>query len=395
MKITKIEDFHVDGGWDVWSFLKISTDDGVTGWAEFSEERARQGLTAVIRSMTGQLIGEDPREVGRIGAKLYAATMAHGGGLQPLAVGAFENACLDIKAKALGIPVYALFGGPLRKRLPLYWSHCAMYPAKCPDLFERVIGEPAVRNLDDVKRVGTMVKTRGYKALKTNRLILDPARLQGRPPGIGRGSGPFELNIEPWIVSDIVAQLEALRDGAGPDVALMMDLNFNYKAEGVRRIARAVERFDMQWLETDNHDPAVLAGLRQASRTPIASLETLLGRRALRPFLEQRCVDVAIVDVIFNGMLESFKMAAMIDAYDINTAAHNTFSQLGTAICAHFCASIPNFRVLEFDVDEVPWRRELVTRPLTIDRGELLLGDAPGWGLDIVEEVARAHAVVR
>jgi galactonate dehydratase len=143
----------------------------------------------------------------------------------------------------------------------------------------------------------------------------------------------------------------------------------------------------------DTHNPDALAAIRQATTTPIASLETILGRRALRPFAERQCVDVAIVDVVFNGLMESYRMASLLDAHEVNVAAHNTFSHLGTAISAHFCAVIPNFRVLEFDVDEVPWRRDLVTRPLVIEAGELVLGDAPGWGMDINEDVALAHAV--
>lgn len=392
MKITRIEDIHVNGGWDTWSFLKVSTDEGLVGWSEFSEERARRGLTAAVRSMAPMLVGQDPREVGRITAQLRTLTLGSAGGLQALAIGAFENALLDIKAKALGVPVYELFGGALRKRLPMYWSHCAMYRAKCPEVFEKIIGQPAVRSLDDVKKAGRMVAESGFRALKTNRLLLDPARLNGGTPQVARGSGAFELNIEPWMVRETVAQMEALRDGAGPGVALMLDLNFNYKSEGFRRMAFALEPLELQWLEMDSHSPEALASIRAATRTPIASLETILGRRALRPFAQQQCVDVGIIDVVFNGMMESVRMAAQLETYEINAAAHNTFSHLGTAISAHFCAVIPNFRILEFDVDEVPWRKDLVTHPVTVDNGELVLSDRPGWGMDIDEEVARAHA---
>ncbi|MGA0569684.1 mandelate racemase/muconate lactonizing enzyme family protein [Variovorax sp. VNK109] len=392
MRIKSIEDFHVDGGWDVWSFLKITTDEGIVGWSEFSDERARRGLTAVIRSMAPSLIGKDPCEVGLITAVLRTQTLGSIGGLQALAIGAFENALLDVRAKSLGVPVYDLFGGALRTKLPLYWSHCAMYRAKNPDVFEKIIGQPAVRTLDDVKAAGEMVSKAGFRALKTNRLLLDPARLGGGAPRVARGAGATELNIEPWMVRDTVAQMEALRDGAGPDVALMLDLNFNYKTEGFLKLARALEPLELQWLEMDSHSPEALSTIRASTSTPIASLETMLGRRAIRPFAELQCVDVGIVDVVFNGLMESLRMASLLETCEINAAAHNTFSHLGTAISAHFCALIPNFRVLEFDIDEVPWRKDLVTHPVTIQNGELILSNRPGWGMDINESVAREHA---
>ena len=70
MKIAKFEDFHVDGGWDTYSFLKITTDQGLYGWSEFKESR-RRGLGALIHGLGASLIGEDPRAIDRIDAALY------------------------------------------------------------------------------------------------------------------------------------------------------------------------------------------------------------------------------------------------------------------------------------------------------------------------------------
>ena len=67
MKIVKLEDFHADGGWDTYSFLKITTDEGLTGWSEFNESR-RKGMTALIHGLGATLIGEDPCALGRIDA---------------------------------------------------------------------------------------------------------------------------------------------------------------------------------------------------------------------------------------------------------------------------------------------------------------------------------------
>lgn len=389
MKIVSVEMLHVDGGWDVWSYLKLTTDDGLVGWSEFNQSRGRRGLAAVIADLSPLIVGEDPCRVGRLVARLNNLTQSTTGSLQSLAIGAYENACLDLTAKSLGVPVHELFGGPLRDSLPVYWSHCGLYRARHPALFEEVIGQPAVRGLDDLKRLGADAARRGFTALKTNLLVFEP----GRPTVVGRGSGPFELNIDSAIVGRVVDQLAAFREGAGPSVALMIDLNFNYKPEGFRRIAHAVERFDLGWLEMDSHEPTALAALRAATRTPVASLETVLGRRALKPYLERQAVDVGIVDVVFNGMQEAVRMAAFLDAWDVNVAAHNSHGPLGSLMSAHFCSVIPNFRMLEFDEDEVPWRQALLTRPWSVERGRFRLPDGPGWGADIVEEVARAHPV--
>ena len=85
MKIVKLEDFHVDGGWDTYSFLKITTDEGVTGWSEFNESR-RRGMTGVVQGLGAALIGQDPRAVGRIDATLYAQSRPTAGGLTSHAI---------------------------------------------------------------------------------------------------------------------------------------------------------------------------------------------------------------------------------------------------------------------------------------------------------------------
>ncbi|MBL0419856.1 mandelate racemase/muconate lactonizing enzyme family protein [Ramlibacter sp. AW1] len=387
MKITAVEQLHVSGGWDNWSFLKLSTDTGLVGWSEFNQARGRRGLAQVIEGLSGLVVGEDPRNVSRLAARLFSATQSTTGGLQSLAAGAFENACLDLKAKDLGIPVHELLGGALRRRLPLYWSHAGLYRAVHAHLFGPVIDAAAVRSPADLTGLGAEVRGKGFRALKTNLLRFAP----GERTAVLRGSGPFELNIEKPIVDTAVSQLEALRHGAGDGIGLMLDLNFNFKPEGFRRLARALEPFDLTWLEIDSHSPAALASIRQSTRLPIASLEAVLGRRALLPYLEAQAVDVAIVDVVFNGMAESMKMAALLDAFDVNVAAHNSHGPLGSLMSAHFCAAIPNFRIMEFDPDEVPWRRQLLTAPFTVEGGEFELPAAPGWGADIDEAVARAH----
>jgi galactonate dehydratase len=392
MKIVKLEDFHADGGSDTYSFLKITTDEGVVGWSEYNESR-RRGMTAVIHGLGAALIGQDPRAINRIDAALYAPSRPTAGGLTAHAIAAIVNACLDIKGKALGVPVYELFGGAVRDRLPVYWSRCGVLRARCADLFGgKVIDAPPVRTLDDLKSAAREARERGFKALKTNLLLFDDKGGRQFAPGMtGAGIGHPELNLTDDILDALIAQLTALREGAGPGVRLLLDLNFNYKPEGLRRIAKAVEPFNLLWLEMDMFDPKALSLVRQSTTTPIGSLETILGRRNLKPYLEGYAVDVAIIDAQWNGLVEAIKMAAMADAYEVNVASHNFNGPLANIMSAHFCAAIPNFRIMEFDVDEVPWKPKLLTNAYVIENGELLLPSGPGWGTVVNEAVVRAH----
>jgi L-alanine-DL-glutamate epimerase-like enolase superfamily enzyme len=124
-------------------------------------------------------------------------------------------------------------------------------------------------------------------------------------------------------------------------------------------------------------------------------LEAVYGRRNYRPYFEQQAVDVAVIDVPWNGMLESVRIAAMAEAYEVNVAPHNFYGHLSTMMSAHFCAAIPNFRIMEIEVDDVPWKDELVTHPPDIREGMLVLPHRPGWGCEVNEEAVRAHAAPR
>ncbi len=389
MRITQVETLSCNAGWRDFSFLKLSTDQGLVGWSEFMEAYGSQGLGEVIRRLSARLIGQDPRPVERHTAFFHGVTRAAPGGVNQQAIGAIENALVDLKAKALGIPVYELLGGPIRDRLRLYWSHCGSYRAMYGEQFRDWTGNPPIRSLNDVAAQGAEVARRGFKGLKTNIM-----RLGDRPslhmPGF---NAPFAPGLVPdrRLIEDLVAQMAAFRQGAGPEVALHLDLNFNFRTEGYIRIAQAMEPFDLAWLEIDSYDPAALATIRRAARTRIASCESLFGRRQYRPFLEQQSVDVAIIDVPWNGILESMKIAAMAETHEVNVAPHNFNGHLGTLMSAHFCAAIPNFQVMEIDVDDVPWKDALVTRPPAIGAGELLIPTGAGWGAEVNEDAVRAH----
>ncbi len=387
MKIERIEPLIADAGWRTFSFLKVSTACGITGWSEYNEDFGSKGLSDVIRALSPLLIGQDPRRSEALVAQLHVATRQSRGGLNQQAIAAIENALLDIRGKEAGKPVAALFGGPIRERIPVYWSHFGTYR-----ISYRGRGFlPELETYDQLARHAAQVKEQGFACLKTNIFPFRDGKLQYFNPGFGRTAGWPELNWDNKLLSDLKRQLETIREAIGPDMGLMLDTNFHFKTEGSLRIAEMVAPLGLTWLEIDNHDPASLALIRRAAHCPISSCETLHGRRDFKPYLENYAMDVAIVDVPWNGLGESVKIASMADAWEVNCAPHNFYGHLCSYISAHFCAAIPNFRIMEIDIDSTPWRDEFVTAPPVIENGEFVLPDRPGWGCDINEAAVRAR----
>jgi L-alanine-DL-glutamate epimerase-like enolase superfamily enzyme len=386
MKIVSMESLHADAGWRTFDFLKVTTDTGVVGWSEYNESFGGPGIAAVIDRLAPSIVGKDPRAWEAHVALMYAQRRQASGGVIQQAIGAIENALLDVKARALGIPVYELFGGPVRDRIRLYWSHCGTY--RVDRAAEMQIDQ--VRTLDDVVRLGKEVVAKGYTALKTNVMLLGPTP-RTHVPGFGRSAGFPELNADRAVVRAIRDELAAFREGAGPDMDILVDLNFNYKTEGFLTMARAMEPFDLFWVEMDTRDAKALAYIRGGTKIPVASCECLFGRRDYRPYFEQGSVDVAIIDTPWNGVGESAKIAAMADAYEVNVAPHNFYGALATMMNAHFSAVVPNLRIMEIDVDTVPWYDDLVTVRPAVKDGYLSLPTGPGWGTEVNEAAVRAH----
>lgn len=386
MKIRNMETMHADAGIRNFDFLKITTDEGLVGWSEYNESFGGMGVTGTINHLTPLLIDQDPRRFEALTAMLFAVRRQASGGLIQQAIGAVENALLDLKAKALGIPVYEMLGGPVRDRIRLYWSHCGTYRLA----WNQEMQIPPLRTLDDVVAMGREVVEKGYTALKTNIFLLDEnPRLH--IPGFSETQDYPELNAEGWLLRSMCDQLAAFREGAGEDMDILVDLNFNFKTEGFLKMARAMEPYKLLWVEIDSRSPAALRHIRQGTKIPVASGECLFGRRDYKPFLDQGSMDVAILDAPWNGVAESLKIASLADIYEVNIAPHNFCGPLSTLMSGHFAAVAPNLRIMEIDPDTVPWYQDLVTTNPRIEEGHLLLPTGPGWGTEVNEAAVRAH----
>jgi L-alanine-DL-glutamate epimerase-like enolase superfamily enzyme len=349
------------------------------GYGECSDNRSAFGIGGCIRDLEPGLIGHDPRMV----EKLYWAMCLHfqqnPGGIAQKTIAGIEVALWDIKARALNLPLYELFGGPVRDKVRIYWSHCGTYRARNPELFP---GKPLLRSMDDIAELGREVVESGYTALKTNVVI---------PGERTRELRTFEQNLDHETMRAIEELIRTFREAVGDDIDICLDLNFHFKTEGFIQVARVLEPYNLMWLEVDIYDPEALLQVKQSSRIPICSAENMYTMRGYLPYLERHAMDICMIDLPWNGYIESRRIAALADVYEVMTAPHNYYSHLSTFMAAHLCAAVPNVKIMETDVDSVPWRDDLTTELPDIRNGYLCWPQKPGLGIELNEKEIAKH----
>ena len=387
MKITKVEPFLVDGGWRPFIFVKVETDEGITGWGECTDPRSPNGVVGTIKDLTPALIGRDPGAYEMRLWDMFRASRQSPGGIVAKAIAGIDCALLDVKAKSLGISVTELFGGPTRDTVRVYWSHCGTSRARYPDL----LGTPPIRAMEDISDLGREVVQRGFTALKTNVVMPgDPATVYGG--GFALGPGSTDGAITTPVLRHIEELIGTFRDAVGPDVDINLDLNFNFKPESAVRIAKMLEQFDMLWLEIDMYSPEGIRRIRESTNTKICTGENLFYMREYLPYFQIQAADVFMVDVPWNGFTQSKKVGDLAEVFQLNVAPHNYYSHMSTFISASLCAVLPNVRIMEIDIDDVPWKDDLVTEQPKIVDGYMTIPNSPGWGADLIEEELIKHA---
>ncbi|MCH7800587.1 MAG: mandelate racemase/muconate lactonizing enzyme family protein, partial [Chloroflexi bacterium] len=381
MKITNIETFIVDAGWRPWTFVKVETDEGVTGWGECSDGRSPRGVVGTIEDLKPALIGTDPRAFEMRFWDMTRATRQSPGGIAAKAIAGLECAFVDIKAKALGISVGELFGGPTRDKVRVYWSHCGTSRARNHEK----IGVPPIRSWEDITNLGKEVVERGFTALKTNIVQPgDPASVFGG--GFALGAGTTDQVVTTPLLRHIETLIGTFRDAVGPDVDINLDLNFNFKIEGVQRIAKVLEQFNMLWLEVDMYSPTALRQIKESTDTKICTGENLYYMRDYLPYFEIHAADIFMIDVPWNGFAQSKKIGDLAEVFQLNVAPHNYYSHLSSYMSATLCSVLPNIRIMEIDIDDVPWKDDLITTVPEIIDGYMTVPTTPGWGGDIDED---------
>ncbi len=386
MKITEIHTYVVDGGWRPWIFVKVQTDGGIIGYGECSDSKNPYGIVGTIEDIKPILIGEDPRAYEMRFWDMIRSTRQSPGGIAAKAIAGIECALIDIKAKALGISVVELFGGPTREAVRLYWSHCGTTRAVHAEL----LGTPPLRSMDDIAELAHEVVSRGFTALKTN-IIMPGTPAEVYFPGFGSGPGTTDQVITNQLLRHIETLIGTFRNAVGSDADINLDLNFNFKPEACMRIAKMLEQFDLLWLEIDMYDPDAILQIKESTSTKICTGENLYYMRGYMPYFERHAADIFMVDVPWNGFSQSKNIGGLAEVFQLNIAPHNYYSHLATFISASLCAVLPNVRIMEIDIDDVPWKDDLVTHKPEINAGNMQIPTGPGWGTELNEEELNKH----
>ncbi len=388
MQITAVKTFIVDGGFRPWTFVKIETnEDGLVGWGDCTDWGSPGPVAATVERYSEWIIGRDPMQVEAIWWELTAASARHQGGIAWKAMSGIDSALWDIRGKALGAPVWQLLGGKLRDHLRLYWSHCGTNRSRS---WER-LGLPKVETTGDLRALAKEVGERGYTALKTN---LFPLADRPDATALRNAYSTHVGDAAPAVLRNAELIVGTFRDVLGPDVGIALDVAFTFKLGGAIKLAQALEPYDLMWLETETFDAAALRLIRESTKTTICTGESLFGLHGYRPFFEQHAQDIIMPDFAWNGITMGKKICDMAHAYDLLIAPHACHSPLNTLISAAVAATVPNFYILEIDVDDAPWRNDILTHPLAIEDGLLTLSNRPGLGADLIEAELLKHPPV-
>ena len=384
MKVTAIETFAVKSLSRPWLYCAIRTDEGITGYSEFGVGDLAKGMQGLVQDLSRHIIGNDPRCVEQHYTNMVRSSRSAYSGATWMAIAGIELALWDIKGKALGVPVHELVGGPTRSEQKVYWSHLVSYQSSNYE----TLGRQPVRGYDDIKAIMREALDAGYDTVKTNIQIPgDPYRT------ISQGTaGPHDQTLPRELRNAAVKQIAAMREEAGPDANICLDVNVNFKAEAQIRLAQALEPYDLMWMEIDNLDAQSLRMVKDATRTPICSGEQRLGPLNYLDLLQNRAMDFMKLDVQWQGFIPARRAANMAEVFDINVAPHNYNSHLSNFQTMNLCASINNVRISESDPVQAPWRDELFTALPEINNGMMKIPTAPGWGTDLREDIAKKYA---
>ena len=362
MKISQMTVAVMGSAWRNLTFMKLTTDEGLTGISEVRLSNRTNALLGYLEECKKRyILGADPFRIELIVQRMFRDDYGRVGEICASAISLVEIACWDIVGKAAKLPVHVLLGGAVRDKIKAYANAWYQVP----------------RTPEDFARAAKAAVAKGYLGLK-----FDPF-----------GAGYYEMERKDRL--HCVSLVEAVRSAVGPDVELLIEMHGRFSPATAIRIARDLEPFEPSWVE-EPVPPDNLKALAKAARhirVPVATGERLHHKQEFRELFERQACDIIQPDITeCCGLLEGKKIAAMAEASGITLAPHNVGGPVSTAIALHLAACTTNFKIQEYFNDFTePHTRQCATGcPGPVD-GYFQLPGGPGLGVTLDEDVIRAH----
>jgi len=373
LKITDIKAGYIRGGHSL--FVKIYTNQGIIGHGEGVD--ATPGTYHLVKQMGRRIQGQNPLNVHRLFESIRKSGFFEGAqsGMFIAVLTAVETALWDIAGKALGVPVYQLLGGKFRDTVRVYMD-TALYQNQLPKPEEFA---KAAREAVDM----------GFTAVKFD---LDQANDPNKYDRFNWTASPAELQR-------MYDQMAAARKEVGPKIDICADMHGRYDATTGERAAKLLEPLNLMWLEepipAENTD--AYKKITASTSTPICAGENHYLAYGFRPLLESGAVDIIMPDLQkCGGLGEGQRIANLANLYYVPFAPHMVASYLGAMACAHVCASVPNFMIMEWQIyfHKDPMYKEIVTfkGEMVEKNGYIRVRDEPGIGVEINEEGMKKYA---
>jgi galactonate dehydratase len=362
MRITKVTPLVLGTPWRNLTFVKLDTDEGLSGVGEARCSNRTNALLGYLKDAAPRyVIGANPFEIERISQNFLLGDFGTHGEITMSVLALIEIACWDIIGKALGQPVYNLLGGPVRDKIKAYAN--GWYTVE--------------RTPEQFHAAARKVVERGYLALK-----VDPF-----------GAGRHTLTKEEFKLS--VELIEAIRDAVGPEVDILIEMHGRFNVSTAVEMSKALAPLKPAWVE-EPVPPYSFEALRRVADKidiPVASGERLHEDHSAIELVTSHSIDILQTDIThYGGLSRSRRLFALADHYDLLVTPHNVGGPVSTAAALHMAACTPNFMIQEhFNDFADSWVKAAATGVPEVIDGYFALPTAPGLGLELNEAIFAEH----
>ncbi|WP_040983922.1 galactonate dehydratase [Oceanobacillus jeddahense] len=361
MKITNYELFQVQPR---WLFLKIETDEGITGWGEPVIEGRAATVKAAVKELMEYLVGKDPLQIEDHWNVMYRGGFYRGGPILMSAISGIDQALWDIKGKYLNVPIHQLLGGRARKSIKVYSWIGGDRPS-------------------DVGAAAKEVVDKGFTAIKMN------------------GTDELQYIDSYEKIDRVLANVSAIRDAVGPYIGIGIDFHGRVHKPMAKVLAKELEPFRPMFIEEpvlpENNE--ALRDIANHTVIPIATGERMYSKWDFKNLLKDGYADIIQPDLSHaGGITENKKILSMAEAFDVAAAPHCPLGPIALAACLQVDATCHNAFIQEQSLgihynqgsDLLDYLKD--DSVFKYKDGYVDIPDRPGLGIEINEQYVREMA---